>query len=325
MPADLSTLDWLARETGGRAVLEGQAVDSGLARMAADFDTYYAVTYQPAQSDGRFHALELVAKRKNAQVRARPGYWASLSSEARLLMEVPAVPASRRSLRWSTAVTVWTGVTLGPDGRTRLTITWEPRGSQRAAALAVKAATGEGRFLFEGTLAAAGSEGGANPKFATFDAPAGRVELDMDVLSLAGTQLDSDVRDVEVPNLSTRGPGPIILTPEIVRGRTAPEFRALSADPLAAPTPSRNFTRGDRLLINVTVWSAAGAPVQVTATVTNAVGGAMRTLAPADRPLDSRARFELPLAWLAPGEYQLVFTARNDAGQTAQSVRFSVR
>jgi VWFA-related protein len=325
LTSDQSTLEWLAKETGGRAAHDGAAFDSGLANMASDLDSYYALTYAPAQSDGRFHAIDLVARRKNAEVRARPGYWASFSSEVRALIDPPTAPVSRRALRRSTAVNIWTGVTLGPDGRTRLTVTWEPRGAQRAARIAIKAATPDGRALFEGTLSPVGSDGAASPKLATFDVPPGNVQLDMNVQSMAGATIDTDTRDIQVPDLAAGGKGPVMLTPEVIRGRTAPEFRALSADPLAAPTPSRDFTRGDRLLINVPVWSVGGAPVKVTATVTNAIGGAMRTVDRDDNPTDTTARFELPLAWLAPGNYQIVFTAKNDSGEALQAVRFSVR
>ncbi len=299
-----ATLQWLAAQTGGRAVLEGSGFDSGLRRMAEDLDAYYAVTYQPEQADGRFHPIQVTALRPDVQVRARAGYWAPLASELRPFTEMPAAPVARRALRRSTAVNVWTGLSLGPDGRTRLTVTWEPRSQTHANALEVKASTPEGAALFEGMLAPVGADGGANSTSATFDVPAGRIQLDMNVLSMAGATLDTDVRDLEVPDLRAGGKGPVMLTPEFSRGRTMPEFRAIVADPLAAPTPSRLFSRGDRLLIRLPVWSPSGAPVQVTATVANAVGGAMRAVDRKDRPGDPRARFELPLAWLAPGEYQ---------------------
>ena len=128
-----------------------------------------------------------------------------------------------------------------------------------------------------------------------------------------------------MPDLSRRGNGPFILTPEIVRGRTAPEFRAEAADPLASPTPARLFTRGDRLLITVPVWSPAVAPVRVSATIANAMGGTMRTLDPSEGSDALRPRFEVPLAWLAPGDYQFIFSARSDSGEVKESVRFAVR
>ena len=321
--APLATLQWLATQTGGQAILDGSAFDTGLQRMASDLDAYYAVTYQPAQSDGRFHAIELVAKRKNAQVRARPGYWATLGSEMRALMDMPVAPVSRRALRRSTAINVWTGISLAPGGGTRMTVTWERRGPQPANTVLIKAATPDGKRLFDGEITAVAAETGQAA--ATFDVPPGRVELDMSILAMSRAVLDSDVRDVDVPSLSTGGKAPLILTPEIVRGRTTPEFRTLASESFPPPTPSRAFSRGDRLLIRVPVWDGTGGPVQVTAIVANAVGGAMRTIERADGPDATPARFDLPLAWLAPGAYQLLFTAKNAAGETRESIRFAVK
>jgi hypothetical protein len=291
--------------------------------MAGDLDAYYAVTYQPAQADGRFHAIELVAKRKDAQVRARPGYWATLGSEMRALIEMPITPASRRALRRSTAINVWTGISPAPGGGTRMTVTWERRGPQPANTVLVKAATSDGKPLFDGQIAAVGADPGKAS--ATFAVPSGRVELDMSILAMSGAVLDTDVRDVDVPPLPAAGKAPLILTPEIIRGRTAPEFRALASESFPAPTPSRAFSRGDRLLIRVPVWDGAGGQVQVTAIVANAAGGAMRTIERADGPDANPARFDLPLAWLAPGAYQLMFTAKNATGETRESVRFAVK
>ena len=321
--APLTTLQWLATQTGGQAILDGAAFDAGLRGMASDLDTYYAVTYQPAQADGRFHAIELVAKRKDAQVRARPGYWATLGSEMRALIEMPITQASRRALRRNTAINVWTGISLAPDGGTRMTVTWERRGPQPANSVLVKAATSDGKPLFDGAIAAVGADPGKAS--ATFDVPPGRVELDMSILAMSGAVLDSDVRDIDVARLPAAGKAPLILTPEIIRGRTTPEFRALASESFPAPTPSRAFSRGDRLLIRVPVWDGTAGPVQVTAIVANAAGGAMRTIERADGPDTNPARFDLPLAWLAPGTYQVVFTAKNATGETRESVRFAVR
>ena len=67
-----ATLQWLAAQTGGRAV-EAEGLTAGLARLAHDLESYYVLTYQPADADGRFHAVEVRAKRRNAQVRRAPG------------------------------------------------------------------------------------------------------------------------------------------------------------------------------------------------------------------------------------------------------------
>ncbi len=88
-----ATLQWLAAQTGGRAV-EADALTAGLARLSHDLEAYYALTYQPAEADGRFHPVEVRTKRRNVQVRARPGYWAPLGSEWRAM-----VTSASRSFR----------------------------------------------------------------------------------------------------------------------------------------------------------------------------------------------------------------------------------
>ena len=50
-----------------------------------------------------------------------------------------------------------------------------------------------------------------------------------------GTVLDTGAQDVEVPAI--RGAGPALLQPQIVRARTARDFRTLSNQPAAAPSP----------------------------------------------------------------------------------------
>ena len=319
-----ATLEWLAAQSGGRASLDGALLDEGLRRMSADLDAYYALTYQPAQADGRFHAVEIVARRPNAQVRTRPGYWASLAGELRTLLDPPAEPIARRALRRSATINAWTGVSRGADGRPRLAVTWEPRAGQpRVVRISAKTAGGES--LFAGEIAAAGSAVAGTPDLAVFGAPPGRVELDMTILSMSGATLDIDVRDVVVPDVSARAEGPLIFTPEVIRARTAPEFREFSTNPGVAPTPSRAFTRGDRLIIRVPAWDPGGSPVSVTATIANARGGSMRTIDRSDRTDGGAAQFVLPLAWLAPGAYQILLSAKSGTGEAKEAVRFSVR
>ena len=94
----MATLQWLATQTGGRAV-EAEAIVAGLARLSHDLDAYYALTYQPAQADGRFHAVEIRARRRNVLVHTRPGYWAPLGSEWRAILassSATMLPMSRR-------------------------------------------------------------------------------------------------------------------------------------------------------------------------------------------------------------------------------------
>lgn len=310
------TLEWLAVQTGGAAVLDGQRLTAGLARMAGELDAYYTLTIPSGPTDGRFHEIALRVKRPGVAVRVRPGYWAPLSSEVREWLRRTTAPASRaprRALKRSTLIDAWVGLVPSAGGQRQMVLTWEPAaGPPRSKApeparidLTARAA---GETLFEGTLDPAG-EPGASAEVARFDVPAGLVEIDMRVLGPDGALLDSDIRDMLVPDLA-RANATITLSPQIVRARTMLEFRAAVDDPAAAPTNARVFSRTDRLVIRLPAWAPGGAPVQTGVRVLNRSGQPIRALEQAGI-IAGLPQFELPLYWLAPGEYYLEFSGRS--------------
>ena len=330
------TLDWLAAQTGGVSVPAGSALTPGLERMAGELDAYYALTFQPAVTDGRFHPIELKTRRAGITVRSRPGYWAPLSTEVREWLARGTAPAAARtrSPRRSVLVDSWFGLTV-VDGSPRMVVSWEPAArlppsaARRALPSRVEltARAADGTTLFEGAVARTGNFG-ATPATevadaARFAAPPGRIELDMRILAADGSLLDTDVRDIVVPDPAAAR-APLILPPHVVRARTMREFRAVVDDRDAAPTGARVFSRGDRLLIRVPVTGGDRAAVQINARVLNRMGQPMRAL---DRsPLDDgMVQFDLALSWLPPGEYFVEVTARSGpTGQTMERVALRV-
>jgi VWFA-related protein len=332
-PADreraVATLQWLASQTGGRTI-EAEGSIAGLARLAHDLETYYVLTYEPANADGRFHPVEVRARRRNLLIHARPGYWAPLGMESRAVLastSASMLPMSRRALRRSPAIDAWVGLVRGPEGRARMVVSWTPksRGVSAPTVVAVKARTPTGTTLFDGRLGGVGSVSVAPADSARFEVPPGRVELDLTIYDGAGKSLDTDARDVDVPDLkSTRG-GPVLLAPELVRARTLRDFRSASDNPDAAPSPIRTFARGDRLLIRVPAFDGSGAVVQVTAKVLNEQGQPMRDIDALDStPLEGMSQFSLPLSWLAPGDYLLEVLGTNANGSVRQRIPFTV-
>jgi VWFA-related protein len=322
----VSTLRWLAAQTGGRAI-EAEGLTAGLADMAHDLESYYALTYQPAQADGRFHAVEVRAKRRNAQLRSRPGYWAPLSGESRAMMSGSTIaPISRRALRRSTLIDAWIGLVPDTNGRARMVLTWEPRRSTVSPdVVTVKARTSKGAALFDGQVRRVGSGSGEAGDSARFDVPAGRVEVDLAILDIAGKVLDTDVRDFDVPDLRSQKRGPVLLAPEVVRARSLRDFNTASANPDATPSSVRTFARGDRLLIRVPAFDTSGASVQVTAQVLNARGQPMRAIdATAGTVREGITQFALPLAWLVPGAYQIELLGANANGAVRERLAFRV-
>lgn len=324
-----ATLEWLASQTGGRAVLQAEDLAAGFVRMSRDLAAYYAITYRPAQADGRFHGIEVRAKRRNVDVRARPGYWAPLGGEWRALVAAGAMPpASRRSLRRSPRIETWIGLASDAAGRARMVITWEPRAGAPTPprVVVVQARTTAGAELFNGQVAPVQAGSGAQADSARFDVPTGRVELDMSVLDVEGKVLDTEVRDFDVPDLRSRKRGPMLLFPEVVRARTLRDFRAAVTNPDAAPSSARVFARGDRLLLRVPAYDSSGAAVEVSAKLLNEWGHPMRDIGRADEGAgNGAAQFGLPLSWLGPGQYLIELSGANANGIVKERLAFRVR
>jgi hypothetical protein len=133
--------------------------------------------------------------------------------------------------------------------------------------------------------------------------------------------IDSDVREISVRDLK----GPVALgTAEILRTRNAREFRAVDADPAAAPVASREFSRTERLIVRFPVYSPEGNP-RVTVRLVNRIGQTLRDLAvePPSTP-DGRYQADLLLANLAPSEYFFELSAASPAGEAKDLIGFRV-
>lgn len=331
-PADreraVAMLQWLAVQTGGRAV-DAESAVAGFARLSHDLDAHYALSYEPAKADGRFHAVEVRVKRRGVLVHTPPGYWSPPGAEWRATTASMSsmLPMSRRPLRRSGAIDAWIGLLRDTDGRARMIISWEPRarGVSAPQVVALQARTTAGVTLFDGRLGRVGSGSTVPSDSARFQVPTGRVEIDMTIYDAEGKTLDTDARDFDVPDLLQQKRGPVLLAPEVVRARTLRAFQSAATNPDAAPSSVRTFARGDRLLIRVSAFDSSGTAVQVTAKVLNAWGQPMRDIdALAVTPRDGIPQFALALAWLVPGEYQIELMATNENGAVRERVTFKV-
>jgi hypothetical protein len=220
-------------------------------------------------------------------------------------------------------------VTRADATQGRVVVTWEPgfrtvgTGRTGAARVNLKATTRDGKVLFEGMLApmqVGGVADAMSTDRAEFDAPAGRVQIDMTILGMAGEKLDVDARDLDVPVVN--GALPLLLPAILIATQSAREFRAVTADANAAPDPSRQFRRTERLVIRVPAY-ASGGPVRVTGRLLNRLAQPMRDLAVLP-DAGGIAQFDLPLATLAPGEYYLLFSVPGPSGPVDQRVGFRI-
>ena len=314
-----------AAGTGGAFTSGVASFGGGMARMIRELEAHYVLTYRaPHADDGRFHSVAVASRRPATIARARTGYVAPLAERSR-----PAAgPAlSMRALRRSPLIRAWSGVLRGETGTPRVTLTWEPSAPQAApadpspAAIVVTATTPDGTVLFDGNIAPVGPPGIASTaNRAEFDAPAGRVLIDAKVLDAKGVVLDTDSRDIDVPAL--RPSRATILPPAVLRASSAREFRAIVEDPLAAPAPSREFRRTERLLLRVPAYQPDGSAAHVSATLLNRWRHPMRAIPAMDvTPQPGVTQFEVPLSPLPPGEYSIRLTA----GTTVEHVTFRVR
>ena len=90
---------------------------------------------------------------------------------------------------------------------------------------------------------------------AVFDVMPGRMRLEMSIEDSSAPAIDTDVRDFLVGDLRA----PVAVgTPEVLRARTATDVRAIEANPDAVPVASREFSRGERLVIRVPVYAPVG-------------------------------------------------------------------
>ncbi len=81
------SLRFLARETGGQALINGQRMEP-LSRVADDTRSFYWLGFNPDRTgDGAFRSVELVVKQKGLEARSRSGY-RDLSVEEEVTMQV---------------------------------------------------------------------------------------------------------------------------------------------------------------------------------------------------------------------------------------------
>ena len=330
----------LARDTDGRAVAKAASAEdlaAAVRGVAAEASAYYLLTYRHAhEEDGAFHPVQVRVKNEGVQVRARSGYWAASASDrlgAELLAggnRPPVVFPLELPRRRSPLIRPWFGLSLGGDGKMRVTFVWEPAAvvpgapNGPAASRLELTALGDGdSVLFQGPVLPTGpgmvEEPGSEPARAVFDAEPGRVRLRMKIEDAERRQVDSDVRELLVHDLR----GTVAIgTPEFLRARNFREFRVLGGAPQAVPVSSREFSRTERLLIRFHAYSPDGRQPSVSARLLNRLGQPMRTLDV--RSADGAHEIDLALAGLASGEYHVELAATSPAGQVKEILGFRV-
>ncbi len=335
--ADADGLGALTAATDGQSIVNVTDLSAGMRRIDADSSAYYLLVYTAAHAqDGQSHEVHVTVKKPDIAVRTRKGYWAPAPDDGlRALLPGPRPPSALEPARHiSPLIRPWFGASRGAAGKTRVTFVWEPTtpvpsGRTKpiyASRIVLKALIADGTSLFDGSVLPAGplrpdaaDEAQAR---AVFDAPPGPLRLRISIEDETGQAIDSDVREIVVRDLSA----PVVLgTPEILRARTAREFRSIESDPDAAPVSSREFSRTERLLVRFPAYAPSGTPLTVSARLLNRAGQPMRDLtiqqgAAASAPNE----IDLPLAAFAAGQYAIELTATSPAGEVKDLLEFRV-
>ena len=352
LTSTMDTLRTLAENTDGRAIVNRNDIATGMKQITRDSSAYYLIGYNSVQAptDGKFHEIKVRVKRPGVQVRARRGYWA-LNREEVARATAPAKPGVPKPVEAAIANAVirpsrasvvrsWVGMSRGENGKTRVTFVWEPlpkapgdRPREEPARVSLMAIAPDGSPSFRGKVpdvplastapAAAGgaAPAGRGPSRVTFDVAPGRIQLRISVEGAASQVLDSEMREISVPDLTSAQA--TLGTPSVLRARTAREFQQLRADGDAVPIAGREFNRIEHLLVRVPTYGPGGTTPSLTVHLLNRAGAAMNELKAEPAPRAGEQQIDLPLAALPPGEYVLEIKA-GDRGDATELVAFRV-
>ena len=336
------TLRVLSEQTDGRAIVNRNSLAQGLSQIVKDSSFYYLLGYNStqAQNDGKFHEIRVRVKRSGVDVRARKGYWAPTESDVRRVTTarpadvakpvMAALATIAPSVQVGKFVRTWVGTERGSNGKTRVTLVWEPLavppGSVRreqAGRVSVLAARAGGELIYRGAApeqaAAPAAAGASAPQRLTFEAPPGRLELRLTIQDASGGgTLDQEIKTLDVPDLTAAHAA--ISTPRVYRARTVREFQTLAADAAATPTASREFSRTERLLIRFDAYAPGTEQPAPTAVLLNRAGQKM-----SDVPVDAAQaggthHINLSLASIPTGEYLVEITVKSAGGNATELV-----
>ena len=324
--ASLDTLRELAENTDGRAIVNRNDLAGAMKQIVRDASAYYLVGYNSTQTptDGKFHSIRVRVKRPGVQVRHRQGYWAYSEADVKRAMAPPKAGPPAEVTRALAAIApmtnrryirTWIGNDKGADGQTRVTLLWEPlppapgvkRDEPRRVTVLATSAAGD--IVYRGKVPTELATPG-NGGIVRFQAPPGKLDLRLTVEGDGTGTLDSEDRDLVVPDLTA--PEVILSTPKVWFARNAFEFNKLTAGTPPAPSATRDFRRTDRLLIRFDAYAPADAPTRVTAQLLNQQGTKMTDI-PVTAPAAGQTySIDFPLSSLAPGQYLLEITGTSE-------------
>jgi len=367
LTASTNTLRSIAEETDGRAIVGRNDLAKGLQQAMQDSTAYYLIGYTSAQApiDGKFHQIKVqlsaAARRRGLQVRARRGYWAATTEDVKKAEKAtgPTVPDSAKpvlqalssiavSVQAGKYVRTWLGTQRGENGKTKVTLVWEPlpktpvgnlRNDPVPGRVSLIAATEKGDLVYRGRAPDAGQLASANPQATgasaalpastpgstaatpqslTFEAPPGKLELRMTVEGAGGGVLDQEIRNITIPDLTAARPA--ISTPRVYAVRTPRELQAIAGNAAAVPPANREFSRTMRLLIRFDSYGPGNDVPVPTAALLNNNGQKFTDVPVAAATAGGTHQIDMSLATIPPGEYVIEITTTSATGETAKEL-----
>jgi VWFA-related protein len=346
----IDSLRVLAENTDGRAIVNRNDLAAGMKQIMRDASGYYLLGYTStsAPTDGKFHTIDVRVKRPGVEVRSRKGYWAYTTEDVARATAPPkpgpapeishALNAIAEPASAGRAARFWTGLDQA-GGQSRVTFVWEPltggqeaRANDVAARVMLTVTAPDGRPVFRGPVGekpAADAPASAAPDAppaapgasVSFNAVPGPIELRIVVENARGQVIDSTTQSLTVPDFAKTQVS--FATPRVFRARTAREMLLVRNNLDATPTATREFSRGERLLIRFDAYAAGGGRPEITAKLLNRTGSSI-----ADVPVQAAEgkpfQIDFPLASLAPGEYLIQIDAKAEAGTARQVLAFKV-
>lgn len=350
------SLQVLAEDTGGFAVINQNDFEGAFERIVHENSSYYVLAYDPPdhKRDGKFHKIEVQVDRPGLKVQARKGYASprgkapeppkatgtgASSAEVQAALHSP-LPASGLTLTVFAAPFRGTGgkasVLLGTEVRGR-DMSLDGAGKLEIASLAVDA-KGEIRGgTTESVSLALKPETRARIAqtglrvLSRFELPPGRHQVRVAGHDAGNGRIGSVILDLTIPNfekepLSISG---IALTSALSLALPTARPDAVLASALpGSPVATREFLRNDQAVAYAEIYDTDKAPhtIEVTTTVTSLEDGSVAlrsTEEHASASIKDRQvgiTVNLPLPDLADGTYVLKIAARSRRGK-AEAVR----
>ena len=367
LTASTNTLRSIAEETDGRAIVGRNDLAKGLQQALQDSTAYYLIGYTSAQApiDGKFHQIKVqlsaAARKRGLQVRARRGYWAATPEDVKKAEKAtgPGVPDAAKPVLQALSsiatqvqagkyVRTWLGTARGENGKTKVTLVWEPlpqppgggaRRDPTPGRMSVIAATEKGDLVYRGRTPDTAQLASANPQATgasaalpaattaattpvpqalTFEAAPGKLELRMTVEGAGGGVLDQEIRNITIPDLTAARPA--ISTPRVYAARTPREFQAIAANAAAVPPANREFSRIMRLLIRFDSYGPGNEVPVPTAALLNNNGQKFTDVPVTAATAGGTHQIDMSLATIPPGEYVIEITVKGATGDTAKEL-----